>query len=101
MVAAKQKVVWSDEAKQELKAAWKYIREDSPQNADKVRDDIVNATRTLPSYPERFAPDKFKTGNDGTYRAFEKHRYRVAYRILETEIQILRVRHTSREPETY
>ncbi|MGB0948547.1 MAG: type II toxin-antitoxin system RelE/ParE family toxin [Marinirhabdus sp.] len=39
-----------------------------------------------------------KIGNDGSYRAFEKHSYRVSYRITENEIRILRLRHTSRNP---
>jgi hypothetical protein len=49
MIAAKQKVVWSEEAKQELKAAWKYIWKDSLKNADKVR-------RPLSLYPKAAYP---------------------------------------------
>ena len=52
-------------------------------------------------YPEKFPLDKYKINNDGSYRAFEKHRYRVAYRVLETEIKIITIRHTSMEPIEY
>jgi len=52
-------------------------------------------------HPECYGPDKYKLNNDDTYRAFEKHRYRIAYRVLDTEIRILRVRHTSMEPQGY
>ncbi|MBK8607580.1 MAG: type II toxin-antitoxin system RelE/ParE family toxin [Chitinophagaceae bacterium] len=48
-----------------------------------------------------FAPDKFKENNDGSYRAFEKHHYRISYRFDNRVIRILRVRHTSREPILY
>lgn len=101
MVVAKRKVVWSDEAKAQLKAAYKFILEDSVQNAQKVRADIVALTWKLPANPEQYAPDKYKENNDGSYRAFEKHKYRVVYRIRENEIRILRVRHTKMEPLKY
>ncbi|HUZ61573.1 MAG TPA: type II toxin-antitoxin system RelE/ParE family toxin [Hanamia sp.] len=94
-------VVWSDEAKQQLKAAYKFIKKDSVQNAEKVRGDIVTNASELAKHPDRYNPDKYKLSNDGSYRAFEKHRYRVAYRVLKNEIRILRVRHTSMEPKQY
>ncbi len=45
--------------------------------------------------------DKYKTGNDGSYRAFELHYYRVSYRIMNYEIKIVRVRHTSMIPKSH
>ena len=95
------KVRWSDEAKRQLKSAHEYIKKDSAKNAAKVRDEITAVTRKLPIQPEIYSLDKYKTENDGSYRAFEKHRYRVAYRVLLTEIWILRIRHTSMQPLLY
>ena len=93
--------VWSKRAAIELKKAYDYIREDSPQNAIKVRDEIIDLTLNLPMHPEKFPPDKFKTGNDNTWRAFEIYHYRISYRILPGQIRIVRMRHTSRSPLSY
>ena len=95
------KVLWSIEAKKQLKDAYEYIREDSLQNAIKVRKEIVESVRNLPQHPEKYNPDKYKYSNDGSYRAFERHRYRISYRVLENEIRILRIRHTSMESLEY
>ena len=93
--------VWGKSAKKQLQLAYEFIKLDSPQNAVKVRDEIINHSIELASHPEIHPPDKYKHSNDGTYRAFELHRYRITYRILQNEIRIVRLRHTSRSPENY
>jgi plasmid stabilization system protein ParE len=90
--------VWSKEAKTELHKAYLYILLNSLQNAEMVRDDIIDATIDLAKHPEKYPLDKFKNDNDGTWRAFEKHHYRVSYRIAPNEIRIVRMRHTSKSP---
>ena len=57
MVASRRRILWSDEAKTQLKSAYKFIFQDSPQNARRVRDDLIALTRKLPSNPEKYAPD--------------------------------------------
>ena len=71
MVGGKLKVVWSDDARQQLRAAYNYIKKDSLQNAKNVRLDIVEMTRNLSKNPGRYAPDKNKLNNDGSYRALK------------------------------
>lgn len=93
--------VWSKRAKSELKKAYEYIREDSPQSAAKVRDEIIDITLDLPKHPEKHPPDKYKKGNDGTWRSLEICHYRISYRIMPGEIRIVRMRHTRRSPLTY
>lgn len=93
--------VWSKRAIAELQKAYQYILQDSPQNALKVRDEIIDITINLSKHPEIFPPDKNKKENDGTWRAFEKYHYRISYRITPKEIRIVRMRHTSRSPLLY
>lgn len=76
MVAPVRKAIWSDKGKGGLKAAYKFILQESYQNAVKVTADIVAFTRKLSLNPEQHPPDKYKLYNDGSYSAFEKHKYR-------------------------
>jgi plasmid stabilization system protein ParE len=94
-------VVWSHSAKAELKKAFDYIALDSLQNAQMVRDTLIDETIDLQENPEKYPLDKFKKVNDGTWRAFEKHHYRISYPIFKNHIRIVRLRHTSKSPLTY
>jgi plasmid stabilization system protein ParE len=94
-------VVWSNGAKAELKKAFDYIALDSLQNAQLVRDTLIDLTIDLAENPEKHSLDKFKKHNDGSWRAFEKYHYRISYRILENQIRVVRMRHTSRSPLSY
>jgi plasmid stabilization system protein ParE len=98
---AKYRLVWTRRSQQQMLALFKYISEDSPQNAQKVVNDIVVSTEKAISNPTYYHPDKYKIDNDGSYRAFEKHHYRVVYRYQKNIIRVLRVRHTSMEPKKY
>lgn len=94
-------IVWNNTAKNEFRKAYQYIAGDSFQNAENFKKEMVAAILALTEFPERYRTDKYKKNNDGTWRAFEKHRYRISYRILKNEIRIVRMRHTSRSPLMY
>lgn len=94
-------LVWNKVAEASLEREYKRIKEDSPKNAEKVKNEIFAETRRLPDHPEIHPPDKFKNQNPGNYRAFERHSFRVAYRHTEREIRILRFRHVKQEPKLY
>jgi plasmid stabilization system protein ParE len=59
-------VVWSDSAKAELRKAYTYISLDSLQNAQMVKDTLINMALALSNDPEKHPLDKFKTDNDGS-----------------------------------
>ena len=86
--------VWSNAAKRQLQRAYKYIFEDSPQNAALVRDKIIDLSINLCKNPERNSLDKYKLLNDGSYSAFEIYHYRISYGVMKNEIRIVRLRHT-------
>lgn len=93
--------VWTPKASAELKKAFKYISVDSPTNAKKVISVLLDIADKIAMQPEMFPPDKYKKSNDGSWRAFEKYRYRISYRITKDAIHIVRMRHTSQSPLYY
>lgn len=98
---ANKKILWNKRAISQFDKAIDYISNDSVQNAEKIRVDILEQVKKISNYPEIYSPDRFKQSNDGNYRAFELHKYRVTYYVASEEIRILRIRHTSMEPKNY
>jgi len=93
------KVVWLTDARNELKKLIAFIKRDSPQNAAKVKKEVLKKISELALHPERHAPDKYKLLNtNNSYRAFELYRIRISYFVQEDLIMIIRIRHTSQEP---
>ncbi len=95
------KIIWRKLALNQLNKVHKHIAKDSIKSANKVMDDIFDKAENLKLNPEIYPLDKYRIKNDGSFRSFEKYRYRISYQVTETEIRILRVRHTSREPLDY
>jgi len=101
MVEKGYEVVWTKQSQKQMRQVFKHISKDSPKNASKVIQEIAEAVYKGIDNPEIYGPDKYKTDNDGSYRALEKHRYRISYRFSKSVIRVLRVRHTSMEPLEY
>ena len=101
MVKETHNLVWTIRSQQQLKKLFEFIKKKSPQNAQKVILEIIAAAQILKSNPEYYNPDKFRPTNDGTFRAYEKYSYRIAYRFNKKTVRIIRVRHTKMEPKQY
>lgn len=95
------KVVWGKTAFRHFEKAISFIENDSPQNSIRFKENILTKIEALVSNPEKFPADKMKAKNDGNYRCFEFHHYRISYHVSNSEIKILRVRHTSRLPKPF
>ena len=94
-------VVWTKRSQKQMRQVFKHISKDSPKNASKVILEIAESVQKAIPNPEIYGLDKYKIDNDGSYRALEKHHYRVVYRFSKNIIRVLRVRHTSMEPLKY
>lgn len=95
------KLVWNKHPSSYLRKELKRISEESHQGAEAVESGILSNIDKALEQPERYPADKYKKDNDGSYRAFETHSYRVAYRFTKSEIKILRIRHVRQEPKEY
>ena len=93
--------VWTGRSQKQTRQVFKHISKDSPKNASKIVLEIAEAMLKAKPNPEIYGRDKYKPDNDGSYRAFEKHGYRVACQFSKKIIRVLRVRHTSMEPIEY
>lgn len=100
-MVTKKSLVWDIEASVHLEAIYLYLKEQAPTSAQKIINAIFSEIRKLPLPPEIYELDRFKLNNNGEFRAFEIYNYRIAYRVFDSEIRILRLRQSSREPKTY
>lgn len=94
-------IKWNIRALIQFEDSILFIEEDSPANAKKVQKDILLKINELMKQPESHQPDKYKTNNDGSFRAFELHSFRISYRVKKNEIRIIRFRHTKMNPLKY
>lgn len=98
---AKRKVTWTKRATLQFNAAIKYIRRDSEQNADNVKEKILVKINELSDDKVVYRKDPYKKNNDGNYLYFEILKYRIVYYAEPKEVFIIRIRHTSMEPKQY
>jgi plasmid stabilization system protein ParE len=92
-------VIWSVKSLEQLEDIHFYILFESKsiRIADKVIEVIFDSAIILESTPEIYKLDDLKVNNDGSFRVYFVYNYMITYRISEENIQILRVRHTSRK----
>lgn len=97
----KRKLIWDARALTQLEKSLEWISEQSVLQAEQVEQPILEILEIICVHPERYPPDKYKQNNSSSYRAFETHSYRVAYRFTANEIKILRIRHVKQNPKKY
>jgi mRNA-degrading endonuclease RelE of RelBE toxin-antitoxin system len=68
-----------------------------------VKEAILEKIERIRIEPSICEADKLKRPLDSNFRSFVVYSYRIAYQICQaqSEIRILRIRHTSREPLGY
>lgn len=101
MVKRQRSIKWDTQALIYFRESIRYIQKDSLQNATRIKQEILEKIRDLSIHPNLHPPDKYKFHNSGNFRAFELYKFRIAYLVSDTEIIIVRIRHTSQEPQEY
>ncbi|MCS6622646.1 type II toxin-antitoxin system RelE/ParE family toxin [Roseibacterium beibuensis] len=88
------RVIWSDQALEQLEAITTYVRTDSPAAAARLETRIVGKADSLVMMPERGRPISRRRRVIAVTR-----NYLLCYVVLGEEVRILSVRHTARRPE--
>ena len=88
-------VIWAPRALKQFNDAIKFIRKDSNQNADVVKEKILSKVDELTTTKAIRRKDPYKKNNDGHFHYFEIAKYRISYYDNGKDIFIVRVRHTS------
>lgn len=96
------RIKWNKRSLKQLENIYEYINNDSPQNAEKVKNVIISKINKLSFNPEIYPEDRFKRNNkDKNYRAFTVYDFRISYYITSDSVIIVRIRHTGMSPLNY
>ena len=94
-------IVWSVNAANDFEQILEYLSENVPEAVDNVHDAIMNTIGSLATGYNHHPDDRLKSNNDGTFKAAIQYTYRISYKVDQVNVNILRIRHTSREPLNY
>lgn len=86
-------IVWESRAEQELQDIYDYIFLDSPQNAEKVINELVYLSESISNMPYKHPKEPYF--NDDNIRFVPKWNYKIIYLIGDIDITILSVFNTS------
>lgn len=88
-------VVWTNAAKNQLKTIFNFYKEKSIQGVNKVKDDILKATKNI-HFSEQYQKDEIEP----EYRRIIVRNYKILYREEEEVIYIVRIFSNKRDPNS-
>jgi len=88
------RIVWADEALENLEAAGGYIRDFNPTAAQRLIRRLVDAAESLAIFPERGRAISLTRRELPVVKP-----YLIRYAVTPDEVQILKIRHSARRPE--
>jgi plasmid stabilization system protein ParE len=96
-------IAWDRKALNDLKRELKFLSKKSTNAPTIVKDSILSRLNSVKANAFICEADKLKDDSDKLFRAFVVYSYRVTYQIKseKSEIRVIRIRHTSREPLGY
>ena len=94
-------IVWSKNAENQYYEILEYLYKEAPQAIDIVANKLLDTIESLSAQYNNYPSDRFKKNNNGSFKTVVVFSYRISYQITDTSVNILRIRHTSREPLNY
>lgn len=92
-------VIWSDEAKRDLRGIYDYIARESKIYAQRVADEIVAHSMEVDNMPRRYR--MMPELEDDAVREFSIYSYRVIFEIMTDHIYVLAVAHKRQNIKAY
>lgn len=91
-------ILWDRLAKESLDNIYEYILQDSPQNARKVKKELIKLVSSLNDFPKKYSKEEFLVELTENFRSVNKWDYKVIYEITNEAIIIVDIFHTSQRP---
>jgi addiction module RelE/StbE family toxin len=95
------RIIWDEDALYQLQEYLAYVHRQSPSAPGIIRDRLLEKLDTISTNPFICEDDRLKENNNGMYKAFIVYSYRITYKITDASVNVIRVRHTSKEPLEY
>lgn len=89
------KIIWTNQAKSEVKKIYDYFKEKSPQGAKNVRTDLLQSPKTI-YFSKQYQVDDI---NPKYRRIVVRGRYKVLYREEGDVIKVVDIVSTHQDPE--
>jgi len=97
-VRKKLHILWDRLAKESLDDIYHYIFQDSPQNARKVKKELIKLVSSLNDFPEKYSKEVFLADRAENYRSGSKWSYKVIYEVTGDAIIIVDIFNTHQHP---
>ena len=94
------RVIWDRKAKEALRTIVDYIRKDSDQAANNVKEKLLEVASGLSKMPERYSPEAALAHLPGNYRSVRQWHYKIVYKIDNQNVFILTIFHERRNPDS-
>ncbi|UZO81813.1 type II toxin-antitoxin system RelE/ParE family toxin [Aquimarina sp. ERC-38] len=86
------RVIWTHQADKDLSELYLELleRSKSVKTTIRVMTEVFESSFILENNSEIFKLDPLKSNNDGTIRFYEKHSYRISYKIEREAVYVIR-----------
>ena len=95
------KVRLSPLAKESFKQIIEYIRNESSDNAIKVRMRVNQHIKNLNTFPRRYRREPYLADRNGEFRSFGVDSLLIIYQVESNIVTVLDIVHSSRNPVSY
>jgi plasmid stabilization system protein ParE len=91
-------VIITHKARASLRAYIEYLKKEvSPESAQHVKTGIIERCKSLRDF-SGYSIERYLEGEPGEYRSVTQWNYNIIYTVVEDQVRVLNIIHTSRHP---